>query len=130
MNKFIKTLYKLWPVFYYDVPKCPQCGKIITGRYVKTQNPSNTDWMITQSLKHGEIIVPVPELAEHNLVCFTCNHTWYESVPLRVISKYRQEEEKTKRCTREILRERYEQKRENGELEKKGNFLTRYIGHI
>lgn len=130
MNKKFESILKHIPTFYYDVPCCPKCNSYITGHFIKAGSDDNTEWMVEQSLKHAEIVVPVAELCDDNCICFSCNHTWYGDIPLRIISKYTQEQEKRKRHTKEILNERYKQMKENSGNKKDGNFITRYVGHI
>lgn len=85
---------------YYYVPRCPNCGSRVTGRYMKEQrNADDTIYVMKNSLKHGELITFVPNVPYENCYCEDCGHEWHHNVDLKWISKERIEEEKKARDT-------------------------------
>ena len=54
---------------YYYVPSCPKCGSVITGRFVRARNDNDADWIIDESLRHGEIVSPVPKVCNIRAGC-------------------------------------------------------------
>ena len=120
---------------YYYVPPCPQCGSRMTGRYVKTHRNTTTDWVINDSLKHGELVKPLPELPIYkNSFCVECGHEWNASIRLIFPTNKQIMLEKEERRTIDILASRYDElRREERVSKKRGGILgiiPRYIGKI
>lgn len=91
--------------FYYYVPKCPNCGSRITGKYVKEQKKEDdARYIMETSLKHGELITFVPNVPYENCYCENCGHEWHYNVDVKWISKERIEEEKIARGTEKKYR--------------------------
>lgn len=109
---------------YYYVPKCPNCGSRITGRYVKEPNQyENKIYAMREYLKHGEIVSMIDDVPYNNCYCEECGHSWHYIVTSKLISKERIEEEKTVRFTKE----RYiEFNKEHPK--KKAGFMRRILG--
>ena len=103
----IKDLYrnKLKKPYYY-VPPCPNCGSLITGRFVKARNDYDADWLIDESLRHGEIVSPVPDVLSENCFCCDCNQTFTGIVKMQWMSLDELDEQKLKRDIYEIWQER------------------------
>ena len=74
--------------FYYDVPPCPKCGSYRTGRYIRyPRTKENAEYMIEQSLKHGEIIRFLEKEPIKNAFCEDCGHRWSWSVKVNLVSQ-------------------------------------------
>ena len=116
---------------YYYVPACPYCGCPATGRYVKMHLDTDTEWMINEALKNGELVKPLSEIGENNVFCLDCGHEWKYPISVRMISLDRLAEEKKKRLTVQILTQRLNEDREN---EKKNAVkfkgIRRFINNI
>ena len=91
---------------YYYVPPCPNCGSFITGRFVKARNDYDADWLIDESLRHGEIVSPVPDVLSENCFCCDCNATFTGIVKMQWLSLNELDEQKLKRDIYEIWQER------------------------
>ena len=124
----VKDLYrnKLKKPYYY-VPSCPNCGSFITGRFVKARNDYDADWLIDESLRHGEIVSPVPDVLSENCFCCDCNATFTGIVKMQWLSLNELDEQKLKRDIYEIWQERVSsQGQENG----KDSALKRIVNHL
>lgn len=103
---------------YYYVPPCPACKSYLTGRFVLLHRNIETEWMIDEALRNGEIINPQPEIPRHNAFCLNCDYTWLEDIRLKLFTIARISEEKENRSTNIILKDRY---LKNNEAEKERN---------
>ncbi len=100
----LKKLLKKLPTIYYYVPPCPNCGSRRTGRFILQHCDTDTDWVVKESLKHGEIVGALPELPEkENCFCLECNHAWYYPVYASLRTRAFVEEEKKERKTPFLL---------------------------
>lgn len=87
---------------YYYVPRCPECGSRLTGKYVKEpRRLEDAVFIMKESLKNGELITFVPNVPYENCYCEECNHEWHYEVTGKWIPKTRIEEEKKVRKTLE-----------------------------
>ena len=118
MSKIKHFFNKIIKKPYYYVPPCPCCGSHITGKFVKMRGTYETDWMINEALRNGELIAPVPEVLEHTAYCVECDHTWNAYIPMKMLTQEEIQQQKILRMTNEILSARYAQIKE---LEKKKN---------
>ena len=133
-----KSLLDIIKKPYYYVPPCPSCNSPITGRFMKYHRTTETDWMITESLKNGELVRPVPEILEDNAFCLTCGYTWPCKISLKMLSINDIKKEKGKRMTTEIYKQKIEQDNErelNAKVSRRGlkkaaHHIKRYIGKI
>lgn len=124
INKKIKDFLKrIIKKPYYYVSPCPLCESEITGRFVPLHREVDTEWVIKESLKNGEIVNPIKDIEEHNCFCAECDATWFEPISLKMFSLKKIEEEKDKRFTREILKGIEEEKEEEERL-KQNNGIT------
>lgn len=112
---------------YYYVGMCPRCKSCKTGRFIKYSNTTNTEWVINEALRNGELVEPVPELGKYNCFCAECQAIWYEDVKLMFLSKSKIKEEKEKRGTIFLLKERYDEMKAE---EKKKTFFARFYGNF
>ena len=111
---------------YYYVPPCPCCGSPITGHTIKIQgfNPSDIDWQVIESLKHGELIRPLDEVKEKNCFCLNCGYEWEDMIETRFLSNDEINEEKKKRSTSDILNVMMQEKREKLASQKHHSVLS------
>lgn len=129
-NPFRK-LKKIIKVPHYDVPPCPNCGSIRTGRFVKYHSSDNDDYITKTSLKNGEIIKFVEEVdPDHDLFCSDCGFTWSEYVPVKWISLDDVKTAKYERGTQPILEDMVAEEKEEKKHEKKGIFRSfiKFVG--
>lgn len=85
---------------YYYIPTCPDCGSRRTGKYVKEPSSAETaQYIMRQSLRHGELITFLPEVPFTNCYCEECGYEWHYDVVGKWISPRRIEEEKVARNT-------------------------------
>ncbi len=68
------------PHLYYYVPKCPVCGSMVTGRYIKRYAGQFDDKIVLDGLNHGEIIKITPSRTSNNCFCLECNHEWSDII--------------------------------------------------
>ena len=112
------------PAIYYYVPPCPECGSRKTGRYVsRSITQEDTNYMIKESLKHGELVRIRNPVPINNAYCEECGHEWPQIIRARLWDTEKVEEET---CARGTF-EKYEQFCiENP----KRNMLQRFMGVI
>lgn len=122
-NIINNLLYQL----YYDVEPCPACNSKKTGRFVKFHGEEGTTWIINESLRHGELVHPLPEIPFNNLFCADCGNEWNGNVKLKLYSKNKIAQEKKARGTEEILMHNYAVIREK---EKEYQSKHRILGKI
>lgn len=119
----MKNLRKVFSVTikkpYYYVPECPNCGSCITGKFVKMRGARDTDWMINEALRNGELIAPVPEVLEDTAYCVVCDHTWKADIPCLMLTQGEIDRQKVIRMTNDILASRYAQQKEEEKKKKK-----------
>ena len=134
-NKVISTTNKMAEFFnrtvhlpYYYVKECPVCGSRETGRFIRYHRDTDMDYIITSSLKNGELVAPREDMSRENLFCNECGYTWYGSVQMKFLSLKKIKEEKIARHTFEILEERMEALKE--EKGHKRNVISRFIGKL
>lgn len=108
---------------YYYVPPCPHCRSRMTGRYVRAHRATETDWMITESLKNGELIEPVPEIVDETCFCSYCGHSWKGYIETRMLTLEEISEEKRARKTNDILKVRLDEERE-ALMERRSKYKT------
>lgn len=94
------------PKFYYYVPPCPACGSPVTGRISKIFRDVDSEWQIDEALRHGEIVWPKADTAGKNVFCLSCGYEWNEIIEAKFIPRWKIEEEKEKRGTRDLYNER------------------------
>ncbi len=92
---------------YYYVEKCPYCGSYVTGRYIKLHRKADAEWQIDESLKHGELVRTKAELIGANCFCLDCDRDFSAPVKMKMLSISEIKNEKLRRCTNDILGERY-----------------------
>ena len=129
-NPFRK-LKKIIRVPHYDIPPCPYCGSIRTGRIVKYHSNDNDDYITKSALKNGEIIKFAEEVdPDHDLFCSDCGFTWSEYVPLKWISLDDVKKAKYDRGTQPILEDMAAEERDEKKHEKKGLFRSfiKFVG--
>lgn len=98
---------------YYYVPECPLCMSGMTGRIVKNHRHNDIEYVITESLKHGELVKPLPEIPKNkNAFCLRCGHEWNADIEFRLISINEMREEKAARFTNDILAAKMEEENE------------------
>lgn len=98
---------------YYYVPRCPECGSWMTGRYFKYKREVDAKWIMNESLKNGELAAPAPQIdPRHNVFCMECDHTWEAEVNLKMLSLDKIYKEKVRRGTIDILAEKTREKLE------------------
>lgn len=97
---------KIIKVPYYYVGKCPHCGSMVTGRYVKAARKTDNEWMLDQALKNGEILKTIPELIGANCFCLECGQNFSYPVQRKMLTLAEIKEEKLQRHTIEILNDR------------------------
>ena len=125
----LRTLFgKIIKTPYYDVPRCPDCQSRITGRYLKAHSNNDNDYMITSSLKHGEIVKLFPENPVKNCFCLNCGNEWAEDIRVTMKSLSEIEKEKQARHTGELLSEYMSGKEDEGE--KPFKTIRGFIGKI
>lgn len=102
--KKVLNLKKIVYLPYYYVPRCPECGSPVTGRYVKRHKfeKDNSD-VVDMSLRNGEIVDFLPEVINKTAFCLSCGYKWNADIQCRFLSVARIEEEKEKRGTNELL---------------------------
>ena len=100
---------------YYYVPPCPYCGSLVTGRFMKARNDYDADWMIDESLRHGEIISPVPNVLSENCFCCECNSTYTGIVEFKLFSADELDEQKFNRNINDIWQARNAEKAQKQE---------------
>ena len=83
---------------YYYVPPCPSCGSMKTGHYVKEVN-LDPSFAARESLKNGELAIPVREIPYENVFCLDCGFSWHHTVSMRWMSLADIEEQKISRDT-------------------------------
>ena len=111
---------------YYYVPACPKCGSYITGRFVRARNDNDADWIIDESLRHGEIVSPVPKVLSENCFCCECNTTFTGSVEMKWLSMNELDAEKLKRDIYAIWQER----QGNDEKKDKRSLFSKIADHL
>lgn len=119
---------------YYYVPPCPNCGSKITGRYIKLNRDTVSDWQVAESLKNGEIVKPLLMESRTGSVpnaafCLSCEHEWDPEISLQFFSLAEIEEQKDLRHTREMYTEFAEDKKEKASKFSKTT-LGRYMGKL
>ena len=97
---------------YYYVPPCPRCESRMTGRFVQAHKAADTEWVINESLKNGELVEAVPEVGKFNCFCAKCGYKWDDIVSLKFMSLEEIKEEKWVRFTNDILKCRMDEERE------------------
>ena len=112
---------------YYYVPACPKCGSYITGRFVRARNDNDADWIIDESLRHGEIVSPVPKVLSENCFCCECNTTFSGNVEMKWLSMNELDAEKLKRDIYAIWQERHENEDERKD---KRSFFSKIADHL
>ena len=127
LDKIRKILYNKVKKPYYYVGPCPECGSFETGRFIKYKDVTNTEWMINEALRNGELIEPLPEVTFHNCFCNACGIVWHEEIELKMATLQEIKNQKELRDTNFVLKKRYEEARK--ELKKKP-FLFRFYGKI
>ena len=116
---------------YYNIPQCPYCGSRMSGRYVKNHRYNDISYVITDALKHGELVKAVPEVPEYfNVFCVECKAEWHHDVKLSFISTEQLNNEKKSRFTEEILAERMESEAEETEQRRRVPVLGTIAGFI
>ena len=104
---------------YYYVPPCPTCGSHMTGRFVKDHRTNDIEWVIDNSLKHGELVRPMPEIPPYaDAFCAECDYEWFADIHHTWVTNAELKLQKTERHTNEILAARYAAERQK-EKEKK-----------
>lgn len=89
---------------YYYVQRCPECKSRVTGQYLKRPKYEvDANYMIRESLKHGELITLVDEIPRNNCYCEDCGHEWRYRVEGLLISPERYHEEGEVRGARKRL---------------------------
>lgn len=127
-GNLIHIYKKLVHKAYYYVPDCPECGSHRTGRFFKDRLTADTDWIINDALKNGELMEPAPEIdPEKQLFCLDCCHTWTEPVYMRLLSLNEIEEEKRRRGTFDILKAKADEAAETGV---KTGFIKRFFKSV
>ena len=131
IKEFIRKL-KVRP--YYYIPPCPYCESGMTGRYVKNHRYNDINYVITDALRHGELVKAVPEVPDYlNVFCVECKKEWHHDVKLSLISTDQLAEERRARYTEEILAERMDSELEalaNKKAHPIWGTLTGFIGKI
>lgn len=94
---------------YYYVSPCPECGSRKTGRYVMPP-VLYKDYMMLESLRHGEIIKYRNPEPLKNAFCLECSHEWIEHIVPRRITADEMADEIRERDTDTLL-EAYMEKR-------------------
>ncbi len=98
----MKTNIIKYPYTY--VPPCPCCGSLCTGRYIKQKlYAKDNSWVITESLKNGELVSLVPEIGENTTFCYDCEYTWKGRIQSVWLTKDEIFKEKINRGTLDIL---------------------------
>lgn len=118
---------------YYYVPPCPSCNSRMTGRFVRLHREVETEWMIDEALRNGELIDPQPDLPHDNAFCVECGYTWMEDIPVKFLSLSQIAEEKAARHTSTILKGRYERHKEFRRQNRKSGIIgmiTRFVGKL
>lgn len=129
MKDFLRTLHLKSPVSYYYVPPCPKCGSRMTGRFVKEHGDADTEFIVRESLKHGELVSPAAEIPDKNLFCAECGYTWEGQVHMRFITFAQMQEEIEARGTKEILEQELDEEEDEKKNRPHGLFET-YIGRL
>lgn len=133
MKKLRRVIGSVIKKPYYYVPACPNCGSHITGKFVRMRGAHDTDWMINEALRNGELIAPVPEVLEDTAYCVECDYTWKAEIQCLMMKQEEIDRQKILRMTNEILASRYAQIKEE---EKKKNRtpiiggFSRFIGKL
>lgn len=106
---------------YTYVPECPACGSPMTGRFFRERIREDSDWIMLDGLKAGELLEPAPQIDPDNtLFCYECHFTWTEPLSVRWLTLKEIENQKQLRHTYEFLKN----KTDTEEKEKKG-FLSK-----
>lgn len=109
---------------YYYVPKCPECGSRVTGRFIKRPKyESDAIYTERECLKHGELITFTEDNLVNNCYCEECGFQWAHHVEGLLISIERIQEEKKARGTAVRLAEFNQE-----HPKKRKNVLTRMMG--
>lgn len=133
MKKIRKLLNEYVKKPYYYVPPCPRCGSHITGKFVRMRGTHDTDWMITEALRNGELIAPVPEILEDTAYCVECDHTWNAQISMQMLTQEEIQQQKVLRMTNQILAARYSQIKEEEKKKNRGFIIgsfAKFIGKI
>lgn len=117
MFEKIKNLIKL-P--YYYVPECPNCGSIMTGRYMEKQRDENANnWIMREGAKNGEIIALMKDIPkETNCFCVNCGAEFYYEIKTQLYTLDEIREERIRRKTHIIIDAI--EKKEKEEAQKRG----------
>lgn len=129
LNKLKQIMRKFIKKPYYYVRPCPFCESRMTGRFFRYNRETETEWVINEGLRNGELLSPLPEITTYNCFCTECDAVWYESIPMSFFSLEQIQEEKVARGTNEILGQRIKEMREYEKKHKK-NILIRFIGKV
>ena len=129
-NAIFAKLKKFIMKPYYYVPPCPICKSAMTGTFVTAHRATDTNWMINEALRNGEIVKPVEKMpSEANAFCLDCGYTWYAPIHMKMVPISEIENEIVRRHTQEILQIRYAEQAEE-EKGRSWNVVSRYIGKI
>lgn len=83
-----------FPAMYYYVPPCPRCGSRKTGRYVsRSITQEDTNYMIKESLRHGELVHVRNPVPVKNAYCEDCGYEWAEHIYAQLWDTGRVQEE-------------------------------------
>lgn len=130
-NRWYQSLQEIYrnklKMPYYYVPSCPKCGSVITGRFVRARNDNDADWIIDESLRHGEIVSPVPKVLSENCFCCECNTTFTGDIEMKWLSLNELDKEKLNRDIYAIWQERKGDEDNKGD---KGSVLFKIMNHL
>ncbi len=116
---------------YYDVPVCPKCGSPVTGRFVQMHRKTETDWMINESLRNGELVKPADDIPGLlNAFCLECGYVWGADISIRMLSLKQIDEQKRIRHTSQILEERMEEEANRKKLGGPIGAVSRFVGKL
>lgn len=131
IHRFVQFLKKHIKTLYYYVPPCPLCKSPVTGHFIRLQRDTVSEWQITESLKHGELVQPVHEVGRNNCYCLKCGCQWPGDVETKWLSLLEIDEEKEKRVTRLLLNRRVEAERERVKNDHRAfKSMRRFIGKL
>lgn len=96
---------------HYEVPRCPICSSVRTGRYVKEFRSEDTTWTQKEGYKHGEYIIAVKDVPYCNLFCLECGHNWPGDATFKLISSKTLKEKRMQRKTGILLQQQIEEEK-------------------
>lgn len=110
---------------YKEVPACPECGSLCTGRYVKEpMSEKDKDYMERETLKYGEIVRFIPKIPYKNLFCVDCDYKWHGDVNTRWVNGKQLEQIVEERGTYEA----YVEVLDEQSFKNKGSWLKDLLG--